>query len=120
MKASTGPIVCDTKQTLNSIDKNVSHETECLLRSGDTAEIRVIELELTSALGNKIAKGKAQTLRLLPKPQMVIVEGNFDRKLTHIAELSHKPVEKKMPWWQHELIGFGVGITISSLILLAK
>lgn len=75
----------------------------CLLAEGDTAEIRVDQVELETKAGNHVVVGAAECRRVAPPPETRLAGGPFEASLTTAAiESEAKPDSR----------GWGVGPTV--------
>jgi hypothetical protein len=102
VRASTGPIVVcgeprsppETKPSGNIDDRSGLSERcvcppgpPCLLAKGDTAEVRVSEVDLLTKAGNQVVVGTADCRRVSPPPETSLARGPFEARLTTVSEL---------------------------------
>jgi hypothetical protein len=100
VQASTGPIAAQGEPPATQ------SEAPCLLRPGDTTEIRVTELHLLTEAGNRAVIGAARFIRLGP-PDSVLAAGPWAAELSSVEE-----VEPVRPWWTGWRIAGAVGVAL--------
>jgi hypothetical protein len=110
MQASTGPVQVQPGASMATVVQppECPPVPACALAPGDTAEARVSEVDLQTKAGNQAVVGTAECWRLTPEPAVKLFGGPFEARLTTVTELEPIP-DNRWVWWQHELIGAGVG-----------
>ena len=114
VRASTGQVTSDGVPRIEGRPENYQSMTgsqpiDCLLARGDTAEIRVDQVELETKAGNRVLVGTAEAWRLTPEPETKLIAGPFEADFTHVSGLAPSPPEEHWPWYVHEAIGLAAG-----------
>ena len=66
----------------------------CVLRPGDTGEIRIARAGLETRQGNEVVIGTAEFWRVAPEPAERLYEGIFDAKVSHVSVLKEEPAPR--------------------------